>query len=84
MVGILIVISKIYTAYENFKARHYSFLTIVSEIEILCSGPDFLPVNFLLLDRGRSRISRKGIHMYKGVGVRFADFISFFLNIPWK
>ena len=21
-------------------------------------------------------------HMYKGVGVRFADFISFFLNIP--
>ena len=22
--------------------------------------------------------------MYKGVGVRFADFISFFLNIPWK
>ena len=35
---------------------------------------------------GRSRISRKGVHMYmyKGVGVRFADFISFFLNIPWK
>ena len=22
--------------------------------------------------------------MYKGVGVRFADFNSFFLNIPWK
>ena len=21
-------------------------------------------------------------HIYKGVGVRFADFISFFLNIP--
>ena len=24
----------------------------------------------------------RGAHMYKGVGVRFADFISFFLNIP--
>ena len=34
--------------------------------------------------RGRSRISGKGVHMYKGVGVRFADFISFFLNIPGK
>ena len=34
--------------------------------------------------RGGSRISGKGVHMYKGVGVRFADFISFFLNIPWK
>ena len=22
--------------------------------------------------------------LYKGVGVHFADFISFFLNIPWK
>ena len=34
--------------------------------------------------RGGSRISSKGVHMYKGVGVRFAVFISFFLNIPWK
>ena len=24
----------------------------------------------------------KGVHMYKGVGVHFTDFISFFLNIP--
>ena len=24
----------------------------------------------------------EGVHIYKGVGVRFADFISFFLNIP--
>ena len=32
--------------------------------------------------RGGSRISVKGVHMYKGVGVCFADFISFFLNIP--
>ena len=32
--------------------------------------------------RGGSRISGEGGHMYNGVGVRFADFISFFLNIP--
>ena len=31
---------------------------------------------------GGSRISGKEVHMYKGVWVRFADFISFFLNIP--
>ena len=35
-------------------------------------------------DRGGSRNSGNEVHMYKGVGVRFADFISFFLNIPWK
>ena len=34
------------------------------------------------LCRDGSRISGKGIHMYKGMGVGFADFISFFLNIP--
>ena len=34
--------------------------------------------------RGGSRISGKGVHIYKvvGPGVRFGDFISFFLNIP--
>ena len=34
--------------------------------------------------RGGTRISRKGGHMYKGVGVSFADFISIFSNIPLK
>ena len=34
--------------------------------------------------RGGSRISGKGVCMYKVMEVRFADFISFFLNIPWK
>ena len=35
--------------------------------------------------RDGSRISGKEVHVYKGVGgggVRFADLISFFLNIP--
>ena len=32
--------------------------------------------------RGGSRISGKGVHINKGVGVGFADFILFFLNIP--
>ena len=35
-----------------------------------------------ILGRGRSKISGKGVCIYKGMGVRFADFISFFLNIP--
>ena len=34
--------------------------------------------------RGGSRISGMGVHMYNGVGVHFAYFISFVLNIPWK
>ena len=34
--------------------------------------------------RGRSRISGKEVHIDNGGGVRFADFISFFLNIPWE
>ena len=36
------------------------------------------------MHRGGSRSSGKGVHMFKGVGVRFADFISFLLKIPWK
>ena len=32
--------------------------------------------------RGRSRISTRKGGSYKGVGVRYADFISFFLNVP--
>ena len=30
-----------------------------------------------LKSSGRIRISGKGVHMYKGVRVRFADFLSF-------
>ena len=36
------------------------------------------------MKQGGSRISGTGVHMYKCVGGRFADFIWFFLNIPWK
>ena len=32
--------------------------------------------------RGGSRISGKGIYLYKCVGVRSADFLLFALNIP--
>ena len=35
-------------------------------------------------NRDASRISGKVVHMYKGVGFRFADFISLFFNVPWK
>ena len=34
--------------------------------------------------RGGSRISGMGSHMFKSVGIRLAEFIPFFLNIPWK
>ena len=37
-------------------------------------------VNF----RDGSRISWKGVHIYKRVGISFADFISFFLKIPFE
>ena len=30
--------------------------------------------------RGGSRISGKGVHMFKGVGVHFADLISFYFS----
>ena len=33
---------------------------------------------------GGSRISGKGVHMFKGVGVRFADFLFIFLKYPLK
>ena len=40
--------------------------------------------NFVLFKfMGGSRISGKGVRMFKGMGIRFADFISFFFkNIP--
>ena len=41
-------------------------------------------LHMIIWHRGGSRIPRKGVHMYKGVGGCFSDFISFFLNIPWK
>ena len=33
---------------------------------------------------GRSKISEKGVHMCKGVGVHFADFVLFFIKYPMK
>ena len=42
-----------------------------------------LPIQAPIIRDG-SRIAGKGVRMYKVVGVRFADFISFFLNIPMQ
>ena len=42
---------------------------------------------FYFIVRGGSMISGKGVHIYLDLGVggvRFGDFISFYLNIPWK
>ena len=50
---------------------------------VLCFCGDYSNLRFAInMVRGGSRIFGKGVHMYKGVGVRFADFITFFLNIP--
>ena len=43
-----------------------------------------VPASPVVQFRGGSRVSGKGIQIYKGVGVRFAYYISFFLNFPWK
>ena len=55
-------------------------MAMVSPGASLCKM-DFVACNYIM-QRGGSRISGKGVHTYKGVGVRFTDFISFFLNIP--
>ena len=39
-------------------------------------------VTYVYHIRGGPRIFGKGFIMYKDVGVPFADFVSFFLNIP--
>ena len=39
---------------------------------------------FKICDKVESRISGKGVHMCKGVGVRFADFIYFIIKYPIK
>ena len=41
-------------------------------------------LNIYTQSRSGSRINEKGFHMYKGVGVRFAGFIYFFLKYPMK
>ena len=49
-------------------------------------GEDFVNILGVIANwttfRGGTRISGKGVHVYKDVGVRFADFISFFSSIP--
>ena len=52
-------------------------LKLVSMLEVL---PLYIWIggNGSMRFRGGSRFTGKGVHMYKGVGVHFADFISFF------
>ena len=49
---------------------------------IITSQLMFFEVAFLIWPWGGSGISGKEVHMYKCVGVRFADYISVYLNIP--
>ena len=56
-------------------------VTRIMTLELL-ESPELDYIHFWCIYRGGSRISGKGVHLYKGKGVRFSDFISFFLNIP--
>ena len=71
--------------------KHFK-TTNLFQVETFCPSPQFSVILgcYLGWTKGRSRISGKGVHMYKGVcvwggggggGVRFADFISYFFNI---
>ena len=51
-------------------------LTILMKCQVLFGFFQKL-ANVWLIHRGESRISGKGVHIYKGMGVSFADFISF-------
>ena len=65
-------------------ALFYYFLHSSSSEYNCC--PHFLKIHSIakVILQGQIQDSGKGVHIYKGVGVGFADFISFFLNIPRK
>ena len=55
--------------------------TSIMTLELLESSElDY--IDFWCIYRCRSRISGKGVHMYKGAGFHYSDFILFYLNIP--
>ena len=63
-----------------FPVDFYLFLSETRKIEELRLM--VIQMNYTYSSRGRFRISGKGLRVYKGSGVCFADLISFFLNIP--
>ena len=67
----------------------FDFQTPISPLcrpqDLLDSSEAFAHVCDTYQNMGGSRISGKVVHMwfiYKRVGVRFANYISFFLNVP--
>ena len=66
--------------------RPYQCLTFILTIYILNGIPSYCAGHPCpgILDRGGSRISGEGVQMYKLLGARFADFISFFVKYPVK
>ena len=60
--------------------KYASFFNIVIFTVFICDN--WLSLNCILPfheKTGGFRISGKGVHMYKGMGVRFVDFIAFLL-----
>ena len=56
-------------------------VTSIMTLELL-ESPELDYIDFWCIYRGISRISGKDVHIYKGMGLVFSDFISFFVNIP--
>ena len=52
------------------------------EVLFFCGLFCIQSVNLAHCSGGSTISGKKGVHMFEGVGFRFADFISFFLNIP--
>ena len=70
----------VYTNYEwklGSKCRPQAPMYHLTSAWSLISG-------FALIRQGRIQDFWKRVTIYKGVGVRSADIISIFLNIPWK
>ena len=78
----------IYKKYTNKKVNIKLHLYAIIQLKTISQTPlhvrlatEYIIMLLNHIFRGGSRIIEKGGHMYKGVGVSFADFIYFVLNI---
>ena len=71
----------IYTCDVLYSSDKKSLLKAVTYTPVLNTPAPCAWIGLIVHTQGGSRISGKGLQMYKERGVRFADFISFLLNI---
>ena len=65
----------------SFQEKGLTYISPYNDFDVVAGQGTIGLVNDCNI-RGGSSISGKGVHTYKGVGVRFPDFISSALNIP--